>query len=386
MTTRKKLIRITTVPMALRYLLTGQMRYMLEQGFEVLMISADGKERSEVIENEQCPHTIVPMTRRITPFRDLMCLWQLILIFRREKPEIVHTHTPKAGLLGMLAARISGIKIRIHTVAGLPLMVEKGFKRRLLNFTEKLTYSSATHVWPNSQSLCDFIRSKGMAPDSKLRVIGMGSTNGIDLGRFSVDVLNSDRIREIKQEIGYSGGNQYLLCIGRLVKDKGIIEAVNVFIRLQENIPTLRLILVGDYEPDLDPLPQETMNAIESHPSIIHIAWTNEVEYYLHIAGYFLFPSHREGFPNVLLQAGAMGLPVICSRIEGNVDLVKEGVTGLIFTPGNETEMLNCLQYALSNTVSMQEMAGKLKQLISLHYRREQVWAQLLEAYRTLSD
>lgn len=386
MTTRKKLIRITTVPMALRYLLTGQMRYMHEHGFEVLMISADGKERAEVIENEQCPHTIVPMTRRITPFRDLRCLWQLILIFRREKPDIVHTHTPKAGLLGMLAARISGIKMRIHTVAGLPLMVESGFKRRLLNFTEKLTYSSATHVWPNSQSLYDFIRSKGMAPDRKLQVIGMGSTNGIDLGRFSVDVLNSDRIREIKQEIGYSDGNQYLLCIGRLVKDKGIIEAVNVFIRLQENIPTLRLILVGDYEPDLDPLPPETMNAIENHPAIIHIAWTNEVEYYLHIAGYFLFPSHREGFPNVLLQAGAMGLPVICSRIEGNVDLVKEGETGLIFNPGNEMEMLNSLQYALANTVSMLEMAEKLKQLISLHYRREQVWAQLLEAYRNLSN
>jgi len=386
MTTPKKLIRITTVPMALRYLLTGQMRYMQEQGFEVLMISADGKERAEVIKNEQCPHLVVPMTRKITPFRDLRCLWQLIRIFRKEKPDIVHTHTPKAGLLGMLAARISGVHIRIHTVAGLPLMVEKGLKRRLLNFTEKLTYSSATHVWPNSQSLYDFIRTKKMAPANKLRVIGMGSTNGIDLGRFSLEVLQADRIREIKQEIGYSETNQYLLCIGRLVKDKGIIEAVNVFIRLHETHPFLRLILVGDYEPDLDPLPEETMNAIENHPSIIHIAWTNEVEYYLHMAGLFLFPSHREGFPNVLLQAGAMRLPVICSRIAGNIDLVKEGETGLIFAPGNETEMRNCLQYALAKPVLMMEMAANLQQLISQHYRREKIWAQLLEAYRTLSN
>jgi len=385
MTTRKKLIRITTVPMALRYLLNGQMRFMKEQGFEVLMISADGRERAEVIANEQCPHLVVPMTRRITPFRDLRCLWQLIRIFRREKPDIVHTHTPKAGLLGMLAARISGIKIRIHTVAGLPLMVETGFKRRLLNFTEKLTYSSATQVWPNSRSLYDFIRSKGMAPANKLQVIGMGSTNGIDLGRFSTEALHADRIREIKQGIGYSEQNQYLLFIGRLVKDKGIIEAVHVFIGLHETMPSLRLLLVGDYEPDLDPLPEETMNTIKTHPAIIHIAWTNEVEYYLHVAGYLLFPSHREGFPNVLLQAGAMGLPVICSRIEGNVDLVTERETGLIFAPANETEMRKCLQYALANPVLMKEMAAKLQQRISLHYRREKVWAHLLEAYRTLS-
>ena len=136
--------------MALSYLLPGQMHFMASHGFDVLMISADGKELPAVIEKEQCRHMIVPMTRKITPIQDLKCLFQLIRIFKKEKPDIVHTHTPKAGLLGMLAAKYCGIKVRIHTVAGLPLMVEKGFKYQLLKFIEKLTYAAASQVWPNS--------------------------------------------------------------------------------------------------------------------------------------------------------------------------------------------------------------------------------------------
>ena len=148
----KKIIRITTVPMALAHLLRGQMRYMKNHGFEVILISADGPERNEVIATEECPHIIVPMTRKITPFRDLQCLFELYRIIRKEKPDIVHTHTPKAGLLGMLAAAFCGTHIRIHTVAGMPLMIERSFKFRLLKFIEKLTYKAASNVWPNSES------------------------------------------------------------------------------------------------------------------------------------------------------------------------------------------------------------------------------------------
>lgn len=384
MTSGKKIIRITTVPMALRYLLNGQMRFMSDNGFDVLMISSDGKELKEVIENEHCRHQVVPMTRKITPFRDLRCLWQLIRIFRKEKPDIVHTHTPKAGLLGMMAARLSGVKIRIHTVAGLPLMVETGLRYQLLKITEKLTYASATHVWPNSQSLYDFILSQRLTNEKRLRVIGKGSSNGIDLNRFTVYALNAQKIEEVKTSVAWTNSLHYLLCIGRLVRDKGIIEAVAVFKLLHQNEPDVRLILIGDYEKDLDPLPAETMGDIEKHPAIIHIPWTNAVEYYMHIADFFLFPSHREGFPNVLLQAGAMGLPIICSRIAGNVDLVKHGETGLLFNTANETEMLEQLQYARANTVYMQEMASRLKALIQEHYRRENIWGNLLEAYKSL--
>jgi glycosyltransferase involved in cell wall biosynthesis len=378
-----KLIRITTVPMALRYLLPGQMHFMSTHGFDVLMISADGKELAGVIEREQCRHMIVPMTRKITPWQDLKCLFQLIKIFRKEKPDIVHTHTPKAGLLGMMAAKLCGIKVRIHTVAGLPLMVEKGFKYQLLKFIEKLTYSSAGQVWPNSNSLLQFIVKNKLCQTSKLSIIAKGSTNGIPLNRFCKESLDEKITEEIKGAINYSPQNTYLLCIGRLVVDKGIAELVQVFTQLQKTNDDLILILVGEYETSLDPLPAETLREIQINPSIIHINWTNQVEYYMHIADFFIFPSHREGFPNVLLQAGAMGLPVICSHITGNIDIVTNNETGLIFDSGNEQQMLKLLQYALLHPQHMQTMAKKLQQEIKENYPQENIWQKIMEAYKS---
>lgn len=379
-----KLIRITTVPMALRYLLPGQMHFMSTHGFDVLMISADGKELAGVIEREQCRHTIVPMTRKITPWQDLKCLFQLIKIFRKEKPDIVHTHTPKAGLLGMMAAKLCGVKVRIHTVAGLPLMVEKGFKYQLLKFIEKLTYASAGQVWPNSNSLLQFIIKNKLCQTSKLSIIAKGSTNGIPLHRFCKESLDEKITEEIKGTINYSPQNTYLLCIGRLVVDKGIAELVQVFTQLQKTNDDLILILVGEYETSLDPLPAETLREIQINPSIIHINWTNQVEYYMHIADFFIFPSHREGFPNVLLQAGAMGLPVICSHITGNIDIVTNNETGLIFDSGNEQQMLKLLQYALLHPQHMQTMAKKLQQEIKENYPQENIWQKIMEAYKSL--
>jgi glycosyltransferase involved in cell wall biosynthesis len=380
----KKLVRVTTVPMALRYLLPGQMRFMQQNGLEVLMISADGKELADVIANEQCRHIIVPMTRKMTPFQDLKCLIQLIRIFKKERPDIVHTHTPKAGLLGMLAAKICGVKIRIHTVAGMPLMVEKGFKFRLLKFIEQLTYRAALQVWPNSNSLYNYIVEHKFTATGKLRIISRGSTNGIDCNRFSITALDQNQLTDVKNSIGYSPAAVYLLCIGRLVADKGIVELVNVFLSLHKKHPQLKLILVGDYEQELDPLPAATIGEIEANENIIHIKWTLQVEYFMHVANYFVFPSHREGFPNVLLQAGAMQLPVICSRIAGNVDIVTDKQTGLIFEKANELQMEQQIAYAISNPANMHVMAESLAQIIKKDYQRENIWQNMLSAYKSL--
>lgn len=380
-TTPKKLIRITTVPMALKYLLPGQMNFMRENGFEVLMISADGKELNDVIKQERCRHKVVPMTRKITPFQDLKCLLQLIRIFRAEKPDIVHSHTPKAGLLGMLAARICGVKVRIHTVAGLPMMVEKGVKFRLLKFIEKLTYSSANFVWPNSSSLLQYISSNKMTNPHKLSMIARGSTNGINTDRFDPKKIDQQKLKAIQSEIGYSTEHTYLLCMGRLVKDKGIVELINVFSSLRKISPNLRLLLVGDFEESLDPLPDATTNEIFYNEAIIHIRWTNEVEYYMHLADTFIFPSHREGFPNVLMQAGAMQLPIICSRISGNVDIVHDNETGLLFDAGNEQQMQSLIMQAVKQKDRMKEMAARLKEIICTEYPRNHIWQKILQQY-----
>jgi glycosyltransferase involved in cell wall biosynthesis len=324
------------------------------------------------------------MTRKITPLHDLMCLFRLIKIFKKEKPDIVHTHTPKAGILGMMAAKYCGIKIRIHTVAGLPMMVERGWRRRLLRFVEKRTYAAAGHVWPNSYSLMEYITNEKLTNPKKLNVIAKGSTNGIDVNFFNKASLDATLVEKIKTQINYSIQNKYLLYIGRIVVDKGIPELLRVFSELQKTNNALRLILVGECEVELDPLPADTINTIENNPSVIQISWTDEVKYYMHLADYFIFPSHREGFPNVLLQAGAMELPIICSRIAGNVDIVTHYETGLIFDCGNEHDIKNKIRFALDNPEPMRSMVSTLQQIIRTDYRCGNIWKNILAAYKSL--
>ena len=370
--------------MALAYPLKGQCSYMHENGFYVLMISSGGKELPTLLENEICPHIIVPMTRSITPLHDFYCLFKLIRIFLREKPEIVHSETPKAGLLGMLAAKIAGVPVRVHTVAGMPLMVATGIKLQLLKLIERITYASATHVWPNGGSLKSFILKNRFTTSAKLSVIGNGSSNGVDTSRFNDEVLRKSVVEEVKKNIAYDPGCSYLLFVGRLVKDKGICELVNVFREMVKKDPLLRLVLVGQFEKSLDPLPTEIEKEITHNNAIIHIYWTNKVEYYMSLANFFIFPSYREGFPNVLLEAGAMKLPVICSNIGGNIDIVQHHQTGLIFETYSETDLAEKINWALQNRLAMKEMAARLFEKVTTDYKREKFWMAMNSQYKEL--
>ena len=356
-----KLIRVTTVPLALRTLLAGQLKFMKEQGWEVIMVSADGKERQAVIENEGCPHIIVPMTRAITPFKDIVSLFRLYKLFRKEKPQIVHSHTPKAGLLAMIAGRMANVPVCIHTIAGLRFMTTSGFKKKLLIYMEKLTCRMAHHVWVNSFSLKAYIQQNKLCNDSKLQVIGNGSTNGIDLGRFNTASLEEKVIQDIKDKIKYESSLFYFLFVGRLVRDKGISELVDAFVKINAQYPETRMLLVGALENELDPIDQHTQNILLSHPGIIRTGWDNRIEYYFHLANVFVFPSYREGFPNVLLQAGAMGCPVICSSIPGNIDVVADRDTGLLFPVADSDSLYEKMNEAYLERSEMERYANNLK-------------------------
>lgn len=376
-----KLIRVTTVPIALKYLLAGQMKYMSENGFDVVMVSADGEGREDLINQEGCEHHIIPMTRKISPLADLASLWKMYRFIKKEKPDIVHSHTPKAGLMAMIASKWAGVKIRIHTVAGLRFMTSHGFTRKLLMRMEKLTTHYATHVWPNSFSLQKYIVDTRLLNFRKLEVIGYGSSNGIDLSRFSPEVLDQEKIRSIKNELNYNQHLTYLLCVGRIVMDKGIRELVKSFCRLYEKNDRLRLIIVGSFEDHLDPIGNEVKEILQTHPGIIMTGWKNDVEYFMHLSFALIHPSYREGFPNVLLQAGAMYCPVICSRIEGNVDIVEHEKTGLLFKAQNEDSLFQSLEKAITSPGELKNYSVNLRRKIEERFEQKALHKKIKEKY-----
>jgi glycosyltransferase involved in cell wall biosynthesis len=379
-----RLIRVTTAPISLSVLLPGQMKFMSEKGMQVTMISSDGPELLRVLERECCWHIIVPMTRRLSPFQDFVCLWKLYLLFRREKPDIVHSHTPKAGLLAMLAAKLAGVKHRIHTVGGLRYATTKGILRSVLVSMERLTGWAATEVWPNSFSMFRVIKDKELVAEDKLRIIGKGSSNGVDIKKFNRELLDIEKRSEISKRFNYEAGIYNYLFVGRIVQDKGIKELVGAFDRVNQIYPNCRLVMVGDFEDEVDPVSGDTRKGMILNKNIIVTGWSNAVNYHMSLCDVLIHPSHREGFPNVLMQAGAASLPVICSEIDGNTDIIKDGETGIIFPCGDEQALFDSMMFAIQNRGVMSAYADHLHRHIVEGYSSEFVHAELFKNYQRL--
>ncbi len=376
-----KLIRVTTVPLSLKLLLAGQMKFMSEKGWEVIMVSADGREIHQVEKAEGCRHEVIPFTRKITPLEDLKCIWMLTKLFKKEKPDIVHTHTPKAGLLGMIAAKRAGIQVRIHTLAGIPFMAAEGNKKSMLEKAEKWTYNAATSVWPNSQGLKDFVVKNELCLEDKLRIIGYGSSNGVDLTKFNREVLKENHLVAATMRIMPGEDDFIILSVGRLVGDKGIAELVDAFLS-SKIVNRSKLVLLGSYEKELDPLPADIVKKITEHPRIVQLDWTDHVAHYMALADVLVHPSHREGFPNVLLEAGAMELPIICSDIIGNTDIVTQQKSGLLFPAKDKGVLKEAMEFAYVKRDVMASYAYQLKTEVEEKYSRPKIHEALFEAYQ----
>jgi len=384
----KKLIRITTVPLSLKVLLKGQLRFMASNGFDVKGVSSEGEELREVHENEGIAVEAITMSRKITPFQDLKSLWEMWNFLIKEKPQIVHTHTPKAGIIGMLAARLAGVPHRLHTVAGLPLMEATGVKRKILNFVEKLTYSSATRVYPNSKGLYDFILQNNFTQSNKLKIIANGSSNGIDTTFFSPDQVTETERVTLREKLNIQPDDFVFVFVGRIVSDKGINELIKAFSELQaaeNNEPAgIKLLLVGGLENDLDPLNSETLAEINQNKDIISVGFQQDVRSFFAIADALVFPSYREGFPNVVMQAGAMGLPSIVSDINGCNEIIIEGENGLII-PSKNVEKLKEKMLTLAKDKNLYtKLKGNSRRMIENRYEQSVVWNALLEEYEGL--
>lgn len=381
---KQKLIRITTVPESMAILLEGQLKFMKEY-YDVVAVSSDSKFFDDMLHQQGDIRGVrINMSRKITPIQDIKALISLIKLFRKEKPFIVHTHTPKAGTLGMFAAWICRVPNRLHTVAGLPLLEVKGAKRILLDFIEKLTYSAATKVYPNSYGLKQIIEENKYTSTSKLKVIGNGSSNGIDTNFFSKESclkdLNAYQVyTQLKNDSIFT-----FVFVGRIVKDKGINELVGSFIKLQKEHENVRLILVGNMEKDLDPLKNDTIEAISNCPNIVYVGFKKDVRPYFLVSDVLVFPSYREGFPNVVMQAGAMGLPSIVSNINGCNEIIIEKKNGIIIKPKSTNDIYNAMLWFLNN--KFEYMKNNSRQMIVTRYDRQFIWNELLKEYRNYEN
>lgn len=380
----QKLIRITTVPSSLRTLLRGQSRFM-SQHYEVIGISGDGDALAEVRQNEGIRTHVVEMTRTITPVKDLKAVYQLYKFFKTEKPFIVHTHTPKAGTVGMLAAKLAGVPHRLHTIAGLPLLEAVGFKRKLLNAVEKFTYSCATLILPNSFGLEQIILDHKFTTPHKLNVIGNGSSNGINTEHYDAALVSEAIKTKLKTELQISEEDLVFIFIGRIVKDKGINELVAAFNSLSERHKHAKLILVGPRENHLDPLLPETEALISSNTQILAVGLQKDIRPYVAISHVLTFPSYREGFPNVVLQASCMELPCIVGNINGCNEIIEHEVNGLIIPVKDANAIENAMQYMIDNPEKRQAMISHSRSRILKRYKQEFVWNEILKTYQTLN-
>lgn len=382
---KKKLIRITTISGSLWILLRGQLKFM-NQFYHVIGIAGAKENMQKVRDNEGIETIDLEMTREITPQQDLASLYKLYKILKREKPFIVHTHTPKAGIVGMMAAKMAGVKHRLHTVAGLPLVEATGNKRKILNQVERLTYACATKVYPNSKGLEDIILKHKFTKPEKLKVLANGSSNGINIKIFDPEVISDEQKVQLRTELGLKSDDLVLVFVGRIVRDKGINELMKAFHTLSQKYDQLKLLMVGPYEDALDPISAEASKEIATNAAIISLGWQDDVRPYFAISDILIFPSYREGFPNVVLQAGAMGLVSIVSDINGCNEIIEEGINGMIIPVKNSQAIENAIESLMKNPEKTAQMKSVARQKIVSRYDQEMVWEAILQEYRNLEN
>lgn len=374
---KKKVLRIATVPMSLNLLLQGQLR-MLNEDYEMVVVSSPGKDLDEVGAREGVRTVPIRMERRISPIQDLKSLFALVRLMRKEKPWMVHTMNPKAGLLGMLAAWICRVPVRFHLFTGLVFPTSTGLKRKLLMATDKLTCACATFINPEGEGVKRDLERFGIT-HKELHIVGNGNINGIDMSYFD----RTDEVMKKAESIREKGSVTFCF-VGRIVGDKGMNELARAFSQLEKEFPACRLLLVGDFEEKLDPVLPETKRMFLENSRITFAGWQHDIRPYLAASDVFVFPSYREGFPNVVIQAGAMGLPSIVTNINGSSEIIRDGVNGVIIPSRNEQALLEAMRFMLTDEVARAKMAASARGLVESRYERKYLWRELKKTYKSL--
>ncbi len=369
-----KIIRAVTAPQSLCFCREVMIK-MRMMGYEMVAVTSPGAELDKLRDEDGFHCVAVPMERHISIVNDLKSLWTMIQVLREERPYMVHSMTPKAGLICMFAAWITRVPRRVHTFTGLMWPTATGLKRRILMSTDRLTCACATHVIPEGQGVLNDLK-KGGITKKPMKILGYGNVMGVDMERF-----NPARFVVQKEDDVFT-----FLFVGRIVGDKGINELVEAFTRLYNKYKNVRLVLVGTYEHELDPVSDTTRKEIDTNDAI-NACGTKYGDDLLQMyvdADCFVMPSYREGFPNTVLEAGAMNLPSIVTDINGSREIIANEKNGLIVPSKNTTALYEAMERILTDDVLRMHMARMARPMINSRFEKEFVQSCQIKFYKEI--
>ena len=375
---KKKIIRASTVPQSLDVFCKGMLKELSEK-YEVVALSSPGEPLDRVREREGVRAIAVPMERHISLMKDLKALLAMIKTLRKERPYMIHSMTPKAGLLCMVAGKLTGVPVRIHTFTGLVWPTSTGLKRKILMLTDKLTCACATHVIPEGEGVKDDLLNHHITK-KPLRVLGYGNVKGVDMEHFS---LRDDVKRKIEEMKLHDASLVTFLFVGRIVRDKGINDLCEAFTQLHQQYPKTRLWLVGSFEDRLDPISDDARKAIDTNDAICAVGRKSgdELLAYYAAADCFVFPSYREGFPNTVLEAGAMSLSSIVTDINGSREIIQDGINGLIVPSKDKDALFNAMKRMITDEDYRKMLASNARQMIASRFEQSYVRQCLYDYY-----
>ena len=374
----RKIIRATTIPLSLNIFCQGVLKE-LSAKYDVVALSSPGNDLDEVASREEVRTIAVPMERSISIIKDCKALFILISVFLHEKPIMVHSMTPKAGLLCMVASKIARIPVRVHTFTGLVFPTSKGIKRTVLKIADWMTCACATHIVPEGEGVKNDLLNYGITK-KPLRVLGYGNVRGVDMEYYS---LREDVIRKVVDLALRDSNITTFLFVGRIVGDKGINELCLAFENLHTLYPNTRLWLVGPYEDSLDPISEDSRRLITENKAILPVGVKRGTELlaYYAAADCFILPSYREGFPNTVLEAGAMGLPSIVTDINGSREIIKQDENGIIVPPKDTRALFDAMKRIVDDTSGRKRMVRNARRMISDRYEQSFVRKCLYDYY-----
>ncbi|MBI2274129.1 MAG: glycosyltransferase family 4 protein [Bacteroidetes bacterium] len=379
MTRKKRIVRITTIPLSLNLLLKGQLKY-LNQHFDVLAVSSPGKELEELKAREGVRISAIHMYRNINILHDVISFIRMCRLLYKESPEIVHSNTPKSSLIAMVAGWMVRIPVRIYTVTGLRYETEKSAKRFLLILMERLTCFFSTHVIAESVGVKQKLLSDNIT-SKNAKIIGHGNINGIDENYWNPELISESFKHSFLETENIQKDDFCYLFVGRIVKDKGVEELVTAFSLLASESSNTKLIVVGPMDETDSTLDEDILNQLNKHPQIRYLNFRSDIREIMAASHVFVLPSYREGFPNVLLQAGVMKLPIIVTDVHGTIESIDEK-NGMIIEKKNSESLYNAMKQMRLNYAQFDK--SYCRQKIVEKFSQQYYYPELLKFYQSL--